>query len=68
MKTDLKKESATRTVIGVTEKKEGEKTIEFVTKEEVYTPLAQVLNCEIDKTWKIRKRKTVPAVLPGVSG
>lgn len=68
MKTDLKKESATRTVIGVTEKKEGEKTIEFVTKEEVYTPLSEVLNCEIDKTWKIRKRKTVPAVLPGVSG
>lgn len=68
MKTDLKKESATRTVIGVTEKKEGEKTIEFVTKEEVYTPLVEVLNCEIDKTWKIRKRKTVPAVLPGVSG
>ncbi|RPB16072.1 hypothetical protein P167DRAFT_532541 [Morchella conica CCBAS932] len=67
MKTDLKKESATRTVIGVTEKKEGEKTIEFVTKEEVYTPLVEVLNCEIDKTWKIRKRKTVPAVLPGVS-
>ncbi|KAL7270490.1 E1 ubiquitin-activating protein aos1 [Rhizina undulata] len=66
MKTELKKETRTRTITSVREKKEGEKTMEFVTKEEVYAPLSEVLKCQIDKNWRPRKRKTVPAVLPAV--
>lgn len=68
MRTELKKETKTRTITAVSEKKEGEKSIEFVTKEEVYSPLSEVLQSEIDKTWRIRKRKTVPPVLPAVKG
>lgn len=68
MRTELKKETKTRTITAVGEKKEGEKSIEFVTKEEVYSPLSEVLQSEIDKTWRTRKRKTVPPVLPAVKG
>lgn len=68
MKTQLKKETSTRTITTVSEKKEGEKTIEFVTKQEIYSPLSEVLKSEIDKTWRIRRRKTVPPVLPAVKG
>lgn len=68
MRTELKKETKTRTIIAVGEKKEGGKSIEFVTKEEVYSPLFEVLQSEIDKTWRTRKRKTVPPVLPAVKG
>lgn len=45
-------------------KKEGEKIVEFVTKQEIYSPLEEVLSCVIDPAWRPRKRKTVPMALP----
>lgn len=68
MRTELKRETKTRTITAVSEKKEGGKSIEFVTKEEVYSPLSDAFQSEIDRTWRIRKRKTVPPVLPAVKG
>ncbi|TGZ83067.1 hypothetical protein EX30DRAFT_354297 [Ascodesmis nigricans] len=64
--TELKSESRTRKVTGARETKEGDTIWEFVTKEEVYVPLSSALSSQIDKTWRPRKRKAVPAVLPGV--
>jgi ubiquitin-like 1-activating enzyme E1 A len=68
VKTELKRESRTRSITAVREKKEGGKTVEFVTKEEAYTPLSAVITSRIDETWRPRRRKMVSAVLPAVKG
>lgn len=59
-------ETRSRRVTGSRETKEGDTLWEFVTKEEAYVPLETALSSKIDKTWRARKRKNVPAVLPGV--
>lgn len=66
IKTVPKKETRTRSVIGVTEAKEGDTIWEFVTKEEIYVPLSEAITSELDHSWQLRKRKNVPSVLPGV--
>ncbi|RPB26772.1 hypothetical protein L211DRAFT_835105 [Terfezia boudieri ATCC MYA-4762] len=64
IETRLAPETQTRKVISCRTKKEGDKVVEFVTKEEKYSSLADTVNCPIDPTWRPRKRRTVPAALP----
>ncbi|CAZ81500.1 unnamed protein product [Tuber melanosporum] len=66
MRTELKQETKTRSVIAVSEKKESGKTVEFVTKQELYSPLRSVISSKVDSTWRPRRRRMVPNVLPGV--
>jgi ubiquitin-like 1-activating enzyme E1 A len=66
MKTEYKKETRTRTTVAAKETKEGDTTWEFVSKHEAYVPLSEAIKCTIDKTWRLRKKKAVPPVLPGV--
>jgi len=66
MRTELKQETKTRSVTAVREKKDSGKTVEFVTKQEVYSPLRSVISSKVDSTWRPRRRRMVPNVLPGV--
>lgn len=66
MRTELKQETRTRSVTAVREKKDSGKTVEFVTKQEVYSPLRSVISSKVDSTWRPRRRRMVPNVLPGV--
>ena len=68
MKTKLGPESRTRNIVASREVKEGETTFEFVTKDELYCPLSQTLTAEVDKKWRLRKRKMTPSILPGIKG
>ncbi|KAF8463592.1 hypothetical protein BDZ91DRAFT_731246 [Kalaharituber pfeilii] len=64
LETILKNETKTRRIVDVRTKREGEKVVEFVTKEETYSPLSEVVHCPIDPRWRPRKRRTVPLALP----
>ncbi|CUS10940.1 unnamed protein product, partial [Tuber aestivum] len=66
MRTELKQETKTRSVTAVREKKDSGKTLEFVTKQELYSPLRSVVSSKVDSTWRPRRRRMVPNVLPGV--
>ncbi|KAF3193455.1 hypothetical protein TWF225_010203 [Orbilia oligospora] len=69
VETKIGSETRTRSLVSATTRKEpGGKFTEFVTKEEVYCPLEQVVVSQIDKTWRPRKRKAVSSVLPAVFG
>ncbi|EPS37187.1 hypothetical protein H072_9169 [Dactylellina haptotyla CBS 200.50] len=69
IETKLGSETRTRSIVGATTKKEsGGKFKEFVTKEEVYTPLSEVVTSQIDKTWRPKKKRGVSAVLPAIFG
>ncbi|KAK6362121.1 hypothetical protein TWF730_005818 [Orbilia blumenaviensis] len=69
VETKIGSETRTRSIVSSTTKKEaGGKYTEFVTKEEVYCPLEQVVASQIDKTWRPRKRKAVSSVLPAIFG
>ncbi|KAK6534788.1 hypothetical protein TWF281_006088 [Arthrobotrys megalospora] len=69
VETKIGSETRTRSIVSSTTRKEsGGKFTEFVTKEEVYCPLEQVVVSQIDKTWRPRKRKAVSSVLPAVFG
>ncbi|KAI5806538.1 hypothetical protein DFH27DRAFT_498097 [Peziza echinospora] len=64
IETALKAETRTRRITASKTKKEAGKVTEFVTKEELYSPLSHVVACPIDPTWRPRRRRTVPTVLP----
>lgn len=66
MKTEAKQETKTRSIIGTRTTKEGETTFEFVTKRESYVPLSDAVLSKINSDWPLRKKKNVPAVLPGI--
>ncbi|KAF8244755.1 hypothetical protein K440DRAFT_608986 [Wilcoxina mikolae CBS 423.85] len=66
VKTQIGRETRTRSVISTTEKKEGDTIWEFVTKQEIYCPLSEAIRSEVDNKWRPRKRKMVPSVLPGI--
>ncbi|PUU78794.1 hypothetical protein B9Z19DRAFT_1114780 [Tuber borchii] len=66
VRTELKQETRTRSVTAVRERKDSGKTVEFVTKQEVYSPLRSVISSKVDSTWRPRRRRMVPNVLPGV--
>ncbi|KAK6349619.1 hypothetical protein TWF696_005903 [Orbilia brochopaga] len=67
METKIGSETRTRRIVSATTKKEAGGNIkEFVTKEEVYCPIAQVVASQIDKTWRPKKKKGVSAVLPAI--
>lgn len=66
MKTKVGQEARTRSIISTRETKEGEQNIEYVTKEEVYCPLSAAARSEVDKSWRLKKRKNVPSILPGI--
>lgn len=68
MKTEAKQETKTRSIIGTRTTKEGETTFEFVTKRESYVPLSDAVLSKINSDWPLRKKKNVPAVLPGIKG
>jgi len=64
--THLSRESRTRTVIAAREIKEADTVWEFVTKKEEYVPLSDALDSEVDRSWRLRKRKLTPALLPAI--
>ncbi|KAF3925948.1 hypothetical protein ABW20_dc0106389 [Dactylellina cionopaga] len=67
IETKIGKETRTRSIVSATTKKEaGGKFKEFVTKEEVYSPISQVVTSQIDKTWRPKKKKGVSAVLSAI--
>ncbi|KAF8539231.1 hypothetical protein BDD12DRAFT_107192 [Trichophaea hybrida] len=66
IKTQIGRETRTRSVISTTEKKEGDTIWEFVTKQEIYCPLSEAIRSEVDNKWRPKKRKMVPSVLPGI--
>ncbi|RPB05696.1 hypothetical protein L873DRAFT_530449 [Choiromyces venosus 120613-1] len=66
MRTEFKQETKTRSITAVREKKDSGKTVEFVTKEEVYSALRSVISSKVDADWRPRRRRMVPNILPGV--
>jgi hypothetical protein len=68
MVTTVSKETRTRSIVSVSEKKQGGKHLEFVTKEEIYTPISEVVESQIEKSWRPKKRKAVSMVLPAITG
>ncbi|KAJ6264863.1 hypothetical protein Dda_1016 [Drechslerella dactyloides] len=67
METKIGSETRTRRIVSATTKKEaGGNVKEFVTKEEVYSPIAQVVASQIDRTWRPKKKKGVAAALPAI--
>lgn len=66
--TALVAETKTRKVVDVKVKREGGQVKEFVTKEESYVPLSEVLESPVDPTWRIKRKRTVPAALPAIFG
>lgn len=68
MPTVIKSETSTRSTVNVREKKEGPKIVEYVTKEEVYSPLSDIITSQVDKSWRPRKRRNVSVLLPAVFG
>ncbi|KAK6541540.1 hypothetical protein TWF694_007347 [Orbilia ellipsospora] len=67
IETKIGSETRTRKIVRTTTKKEGGGQYrEFVTKEETYSPLSQVVKSQVDKSWRPKKKKGVSAVLPAV--
>ncbi|KAF3925572.1 hypothetical protein ABW21_db0203617 [Orbilia brochopaga] len=67
METKIGSETRTRRIVSATTKKEaGGAVKEFVTKEESYSPIKQVVASQIDKTWRPKKKKGVSPVLLGI--
>lgn len=64
--TELKAETRTRRIIATKDQKEGDTLWEFVSKRETYVPFSSLLTSQIDKTWRPRRRRNVPVVLPGI--
>lgn len=66
MRTKIGRESRTRNIVSTRESKEGDQKIEYVTKEEVFCSLSDAIRSEVDKAWRLKKRKNVPSILPGI--
>ncbi|KAF3919174.1 hypothetical protein AA313_de0200479 [Arthrobotrys entomopaga] len=67
IETKIGSETRTRKIVSATTKKEaGGVFKEFVTKEETYSPLSQVIKSQINKSWRLKKKKGVSAVLPAI--
>lgn len=62
--TQIAPETKTRRVVEVAVKREGGQVKEYITKEETYAPLAEVLQAPLDRSWRIKRKRTVPQVLP----
>ena len=66
MTTQMGRETRTRNILSTRETKEGDQKIEYVTKEELYCPLSDAIRSEVDKKWRLKKRKNIPSILPGI--
>ncbi|KAI5790164.1 hypothetical protein EDC01DRAFT_722346 [Geopyxis carbonaria] len=65
--TKLGRETRTRSVLASTLTAEGPKQFEHCTKHEVYVPLADALASILDTSFRPRRRRAVPMVLPGIT-